>query len=337
MQLFFKIIVTILCFTNSIVYAQGAIKVEVVAIEKKSLQEVFEYPASCRASLSKDFYAQQAGVIDFITVNQGKLVKANETLLTVDSEYAESLIASSLNNYKIASEVYKDNIKLHIRKIISDKALENSKLAQDTAKFKLDEAKQQYHNHFLQVPFDGVMGVVNFQVGDNIKPGDYLFTVTNGDKKTLMLDLPESFRKIVSTNFSLKALDSKGQEVDATILAFSDYLDPVSKTIKVSASVKDEGNFAHNSTVMCKIITNKHTNLALDESAVLEGPDGSFVFLFENNTAKAQLVKLGTRTDGYIEIISDDIKEGDLIIYKGLNKIYDKAAVEINNPTKTTE
>ena len=329
-SLFLKIIFTSFFLINSLLCAKDAIKVDVIAIEQKNLQEVFEYPAFCRDSQSKDFYAQQSGIIDFITPKQGTLIKANEILFSINSAYAESLLTSATNNYKIASGIYQDNVKLHQTKVISDKALENFKLAQDSAKLQLDQAKLQYQNLILKVPFESFIGVINFQVGDNVKNGDYLFTVVNGAEKTLLLDLPENFRPLLLKDFSIKALDKDGIEVETNVKAFSSYLDPVSDTIKVSVSLRDEDKFIHNSTIMCRIFVNKHQALAVPESCVMEGPNGSFIFLVQDNKAKVQLVELGTRTDSYIEIISKDIKQGDLVVFKGLNKIYDKNLVEPN-------
>ncbi len=329
-SLFFKIIFISLFSINNLLYAKDAIKVDVIEIERRSLQEVFEYPAFCRDSQSKDFYAQQSGVVDFITPKQGESIKANEILFSMHSAFAESSLASASHNYKIASEIYQDNVKLYQTKVISHKALENFKLAQDNAKFQLDQAKLQYQNLILTVPFDSFIGVVNFQIGDNVKNGDYLFTVVHGEEKTLLLDLPENFRPLLLKDFSITALDQEGAEIKTNVKAFSNYLDPISDSIKISASVKDKGKFIHNSTVMCRIFANKHQALAVPESCVMEGPNGSFIFLVKDNKAKVQLVELGTRTDGYIEIISKDITQGDLIVFKGLNKIYDKSLVEPN-------
>ncbi|MFV9856249.1 MAG: efflux RND transporter periplasmic adaptor subunit, partial [Rickettsia aeschlimannii] len=40
-------------------------------------------------------------------------------------------------------------------------------------------------------------------------------------------------------------------------------------------------------------------------------------------------VKIGTRTEGLIEIISDDIKAGDLVVTEGMTKIGDGSKVKI--------
>ena len=64
---------------------------------------------------------------------------------------------------------------------------------------------------------------------------------------------------------------------------------------------------------------NKHRGLAVPSPAVLQNDNGNFVYqIGDNNLIKQVYIKLGTRTNNLIEIISDNLNEGDQIVLEGL-------------------
>jgi len=63
---------------------------------------------------------------------------------------------------------------------------------------------------------------------------------------------------------------------------------------------------------------------------VLKNNQGDFIYVItpENKTKKT-FVTLGIRTNNMIELLSDDLKEGDLIVLDGLTKVYDGSEIII--------
>ena len=63
----------------------------------------------------------------------------------------------------------------------------------------------------------------------------------------------------------------------------------------------------------------------------LQGSNERYMFTVENGTAKRITVLIGKRFDDKVEIITDELKEGDIIIVKGQAKLIDGDKVKIAN------
>jgi multidrug efflux pump subunit AcrA (membrane-fusion protein) len=65
---------------------------------------------------------------------------------------------------------------------------------------------------------------------------------------------------------------------------------------------------------------------------VLKNNRGDFVYaVTPENKVKQVFVTLGVRTNNMIELLSNELKEGDLIVLDGLTKVHDGAEVMFNN------
>ena len=72
-----------------------------------------------------------------------------------------------------------------------------------------------------------------------------------------------------------------------------------------------------------------HKGLAVNENSILRSDKGSYIYLVKDNKIKKQYVDTHTRTAEMIEIVSNEINEGDLVVIEGLNKISDGSSVNI--------
>ena len=64
---------------------------------------------------------------------------------------------------------------------------------------------------------------------------------------------------------------------------------------------------------------------------MLKNNQGDFVYLITpERKVKQVFVKLGVRTGDIIELLSEELKDGDMIVVDGLTKVYDGAEVVVN-------
>lgn len=86
----------------------------------------------------------------------------------------------------------------------------------------------------------------------------------------------------------------------------------------------------HGSYVNIDLIFNKHRNLAVPNQLVQSNNKGEyFVYKVNDNKVQQLYVKLGTSLNGLTEIISSEIKEGDMVVLEGITKIYDGSVVKL--------
>ena len=61
----------------------------------------------------------------------------------------------------------------------------------------------------------------------------------------------------------------------------------------------------------------------------LTGSNDRYVFLDDNGTARRVFVRLGQRFDEDIEVISDELQEGDRLVVVGQAKLVDGAKLNV--------
>ncbi len=188
-------------------------------------------------------------------------------------------------------------------------------------------ALKTYNDMIITAPFNGKIGVIKPMVGDGVKIGDYLFSITGADKsQSVFIELPESLSGKVLA--STKAIVNG--KIHSEVFAISHYLSN-NGTITAKIALPNNTNILHNSYVDVKLIINPHENLAVPEKSIQRNNQGNFVYKIDGDIAKQLYVKTGLRTNGLIEIISDNIKDSDIIVTEGMPQISDGAKVKILN------
>ncbi len=294
-----------------------------------NFQEKFVAIGQCKSENSKTYHAKINGTIDSISIIQGKNVLKNDILITVDSAIAKATKSKAEASFESAKSIHERDLSLLAKKIISNEVSDKSKVALEIARADLATANNVYDNMIIKAPFDGYVGVVHARNGDDIKLGDYLFSLVANGHKTIFIELPETLYGKIDKNSDVFAFDIKKEKARGSILAVSNYLND-NGTISAKLSFPHETKIMHGSYVETEITFNKHKALALPEKTVLKNNKGNFIYtISEENIVKQIYVQTGTRTDKMIEIISSELKEDDSVIMEGLTKVYDGAKVAI--------
>jgi len=282
------------------------------------------------AENSKDYIATSSGIVDFISLKQGQFVNKGDRLIAIEQKVAESTKLAAETAVKSAQSDYDRDLLLLTKKFISQEALDKNEVVLNQAKQELAKAMSFYENMVIEAPFDGYVGVVRANVGERVNVGDYLFSVVSIDSNKLVFgELPEMMLGKIDSKSAVLVQDQDGKKVDGKITAVSDYISDKG-TVTVKLQFPASAKIAYNSYVEPTIIYNQHRALALPEKAVLRNREGSFVYqIMDKGLIKQVYVTLGIRTDGMIEILSKELKEGDEIVLEGLTKVSDGVFVEL--------
>ena len=326
-----KIILIAILFTTKIANGEILESVDVVPtkIISYNFQDQFTAVGQCKLEKSKTYHAKIDGTINSISIIQGKNVSKGDILITIDSAIAKAQKSKAEASFESAQSIHKRDLSLLAKKIISKEVSDKSKVALEIARADLANANNTYNNMIITAPFDGYVGVVHARTGDDIKMGDYLFSLIANGNKTIFVELPETLFGKIDKNSEIFALDIDNNRARGSVLAVSNYLND-NGTITAKLAFPYETKIMHGSYVETQIIFNKHRALALPEKTILKNNKGNFLYaISEENKIKQIYVKTGTRTDNMIEVISDDLKEDDLVVLEGLTKVYEGIQVQI--------
>lgn len=339
MRLVFNIIIISLVSAYGILVAlaneQQASKTQIVpsVVQKYEFFENYKAIGQLKLAESKNYFAQVAGNIDFITASENQMVQKGDLIIAIDRDIASKMLAQAEANLYMVEANYKRDLMLLNKKIISVEEVNKSKTLLEQARYDYAKLLKTYRDMVISADDDGYVGVVRAKINDEVKAGDYLFSFLKKSDFVAIIELPELLReKILLTDQVHITPRYSKEQINGQILSISDYL---SNNGTISARVKFpySEKLTHNSFAEVEITFNKHTALSVPEKSVLKDNEGNFVYqITSENKIKKQLIKPGVRTENFIELTSGELKEGDKIVLDGLTKVFDGAEVELIKP-----
>ncbi len=194
--------------------------------------------------------------------------------------------------------------------------------AQDlqAAQARVDAAQATLNQVRITAPFAGTIMAINLEPGDIVNPGTAALVVA--DMSELHVDVP-----VAEVDYNRLALDQPAQlvldaipdatyhgKVDQIGLSASTSGGSVSYPIRVVISDAD-GKVLPGMTVAVDIEVSHLENVLLVPNRAVRTLDGSLVvYILQNGSLKPVTITLGASNDTMSEILSGDLKEGDVIV-----------------------
>jgi RND family efflux transporter MFP subunit len=322
-----------ICITScyAIAEKQESIGVKATKVQMADLYNVFSVIGQCKSGMSRDYYANVSGRLDLVSTSQGGKIHQGDVLLIIDQDLAMSIKSQAEVSLRKAMASYSRDKELFAKKYISSDVLEKSNSELEEARLAFAKAMNSYNDMVLIAPFDGYIGIIKSKIGDKIKQGDYLFSIIaqNSTTNNILMELPEGLYNQVSESTNLVITDNNGGLINGKIAEISQYVSDYG-TISAKIIIDSNSNIVHGSYVNIDLILNKHRNLAVPNQSVQSNNKGEyFVYKLNDNKVQQLYVKLGTSLNGLTEIISSEIKEGDMVVLEGITKIYDGSVVKL--------
>jgi membrane fusion protein (multidrug efflux system) len=199
-----------------------------------------------------------------------------------------------------------------------------------------DEVGLKFEKAPVESPISGVVGRVYVDIGQNVTTQTPIALVVDIAKFKINLDIPEKYLSKVSLGQEAKIIvDAYPQEVFigkvtkiSPVVNLENRAAPIEITLDNPDQRLNSGMFARVS-----LIIEKHPSaLVILKEAIMGKVPDTYVYLIENNKAVAKKITLGIHSGPYYEV-QEGIKERDLVVIVGQQRLYDNApvAVEIGN------
>ena len=189
-------------------------------------------------------------------------------------------------------------------------------------------------NTFIRAPFAGVIEARNYEDGELYNGAVPILSLVQLKMLKANLNISETFFPQVQKGMSIYITPDVFP--DQSFLAEIDIIYPTidagTHTFQVQVKIPNEkeilrpGMFATASMSLGKVNTIIVPSLSILK---LQGTNERFVFLNNNGVAKRVSVKLGQRFDDQVEIISNEIKEGDEIVVTGQARLNDGVKITV--------
>ncbi len=336
-------------------------EVSALTIHPHTIPVVFEYVGVMQGYDTIEVRPRVEGYLQEIAYKEGSLVKSGELLFKLDAEsYQAALdnakgdLAVQTANWRQASQAIERLQPLFDQNAASKKDLEDGGTALQAAEAHVASAQARVRQAELNLsyttltsPIDGLAGESTYSVGALIVPGasKHLTTITTIDpiyvyfhmsenevlkqKKLVqsgMLDLPANHNLEVTLELADKSVYSAKGHVDFTEPT---YRQSTGTMMLRAAFPNPESLLLPGQFVRVKLSgATRPQAIAIPQRAVMQGNKGMFVYVVVDGKAAIQDIEPGD-WQGDSWVINAGLKEGDVVIVDGINKLQPGSAVVV--------
>ena len=266
------------------------------------------------------------GHIEHIYVEVGSVVNKGDMLVRMDQ--------TQFNNTKLQFA----NCKVEFARM---QALDSigaiSRQTYDQTKLSYDQLESTYEfqekNTFVKAEFSGVISAKNYEDGE-LYSGQPILTLKQINTLKALISIPESYFPNIKKGMKVDIASDiyPGEVFPASIEIIYPTVDASSHTFQVKLRIPNSnlklrpGMYVHS-----KLNVGQEKAMVVPYIAVqkMTGSNDRFVYVNDGGLAKRVFVKLGQRFDENIEIITDEIKDGDALITTGQGRVADGSRIKV--------
>ena len=311
-----------------------AVPVKVMKLEKRNIAKTLDYTATLQADEQVYYAPAAAGRIGKIYVEVGDRIKKGQLLVEMDpTSYQQAKV--QLKNLETE---YNRAVKLNETGSISKQAYDAAVTNYEVAKSNYDFLEE---NTKMLAPFNGIVTGKYFEDGElytgvaaggAAKPS--IIAIEKINPLKAYVNLSEQYFLAVKkgTKVELRSNIYPDRVFEGTVNIVYPTIDPASRTFTVEVKIPNSDEALRPGMYgTINFFIGETETVVVPALAVLklQGANNRYVFLNKDGKAKRVEVTLGRRFEDQVEIISDEIHEGDELVVVGQGKLVDGKAMDI--------
>ncbi len=326
--------------------AAGPPQVEISVAHAEDVPVDVSTVASLESPHSAELRAQVAGQVKKLFVSEGASVPAGGAILSIDPdryrlalESAEARLEQARAQYANDSLTLSRSRPLVATGAIGPQAFDDLKTRVNLSKATLDQARaardlaqQDASDASVLAPFRGRFAERKVNVGDYVRVGDALGTITDASVLELIFHLPETEAGGVGLGdpVTFTATAIPGRSFTGKVFYASPIVDPVTRTVTVKARVPNEkGLLRPGMSATVEVSTHiLHGAAVVPEVAVRREAGEQYVFRVAGDTVARVAVTLGPRPRAGSIVITRGVAAGDSLLVAGFQKVTNGTKVD---------
>ena len=330
--LFFLIVFFIFNFDKSCSQDFNQIVVSAEQPVKKDLTDILELPGTVLANESVQITTVVSEKIKNILFEEGKFIKKNQILVELQDDEEQAIYKQAKAEFEEAKINYERALKLSEKGNISQSILDNRLMLKKKLSAKVQEIEAKIQDLIIKAPFNGYTSSRNFSEGALVKPGDIITNLYDLRKLKIEAYIPENFAGRIDnkTNFEVKVNLRDSIRTKGKIYVIEPLVSETTRTFKIIGKIENlKNNIKPGMMVTLKIVLDKKNTLVVNEGAVFNKDDISYVYTVDkDNTVNIKRIEIGLRNNGMVEVIKGITVE-DFVVYEGINKIKNGSIVRV--------
>jgi len=284
--------------------------------------------------------ADLPGLVQNISFESGRMVRAGDVLVKLDTRQEEAQLAAA-QSASALSRLNFDRMKgLRDSGVVSqsdyDRAVAG--LQQDDAK--VGEIRATIARKTIRAPFSGLLGLRQVNLGQYLAPGAPIVPLQSLNPVYVNFSLPQQQMSHLRPGTPVR-LTANGLQSTGRITAVDSVVDEATRNVQAQATFANtDGRLRPGMFVETKIdLGASQPVLVLPASAISYAPYGDSVYVVGNVKGpdgksflgvRQQFVKLGGAKGDQVAVLSG-LKPGEEVVTAGVFKLRNGAAVQVNN------
>ncbi len=295
------------------------------------------------AVLGADLAPEVNGIVKQIHFKSGTDVKKGTLLLQINADADLARLESLKAAEDLARRTLARDTEQFKVQAVSQATIDSDTANLKSARAQVAEQKALIDKKFIKAPFDGRLGIRAVDLGQYISPGQKIVTLQSLNPIFIDFYFPQKdiSRLRVGQNIKVMVDAFPGNSFSGEISSISPKVDESTRNVPVRAKISNQekkllpGMFA---TANVEIGV-KQKYITLPQTAISYNPYGDYVYVVTKKEkdekqadliVKQRFIDAGETRGDQVAVISG-IKEGEIIVTSGQNKLKNDTPVAINN------
>jgi RND family efflux transporter MFP subunit len=308
--------------------------VRVMTVHPREIARTTSYTAHLQAFREVHLASASPGRISRIHVEPGQQVREGQLLVEMDQTQLHQ------------ARVQLQSLEVDFRRLdtlrrvgsVSQQQFDQIRTQYDLARSNVEFLEE---NTRLLAPFAGTVSGKYFENGEmfsgapNTAAGKAaILSLVQTSRLKALVNVAERYYPQIKQGLKVAISTDMypGEPFEGTVTAIYPMIDPGSRTFRIEVAVPNPdgrlrpGMFARAGMELAQVQAFVIPSIAVLK---LQGSNERYLFLEENGRARRVSVELGDRYDDMLEILSDEIREGDRLIVAGQARLLDGTPVRV--------
>lgn len=305
-----------------------------------------EFAGEVRARVESRLAFRVGGKITGRKVDTGTLVKRGQVLMQLDPqdlELSQAQAKASLRGAETSRDLAKAELKryqeLRVKNFVSQAVLDAKLAAFTAAQATVDAAQAGYFGMSNQAGYatlvsdvDGVVTVVNAEVGQVVAPGTPVVQVAKTNEKEIVIGIPEdkveTLREVADVSVRMWA--NPQESIAGKIREVSPVADALTRTYSARVSIPDAGpEVKLGMTALVQFLSKAPVPMIrVPLTALFHEQAKTSVWVVENGAVHSVPVQMGG-TSGNEVVLLGGVKAGQTVVTAGVNLLKNGQKVQI--------
>ncbi len=308
----------------------GPVTVATEPAARGPLVKVIEALGTAKANESVTLTASLNETVRRVNFEDGDFVEAGTILVELSNEEEEAQLAEARANLDEAQRQLARLKDLDEQGIAATSDVDEARAGAEAAEARLNSVIARLDDRLIRAPFSGMLGFREVSPGTLLMSGDAVTTLDDVSQIKLDFTVPETILNLMKPGGKIIARSASwgDREFMGIVRAVGSRVDPVTRAVVVRALIPNEdGALRPGMLLTVRVVTEEKLAFMVPERVVVQVGTKAFVYVVDDeNVAHRQVVQLGTRQAGNVEIVSG-VNEGDRIVTLGIIKLRDGAKV----------